>query len=492
MNILLVYPKTPATFWGFTDALKFISKKASEPPLGLITVAAMLPKEWNLKLIDLNITNLKDKDILWADYVFLSGMNIQMTSFKEVIKRSNTLETKVIAGGPLATTEHQNILGVDHFILDEAEITLPLFLNDLKNGNPKYIYSSDIYPDITFSPIPMWELLEMKNYATMDIQYSRGCPYDCEFCNITLFNGHRPRVKSKVQFISELNTLYKLGWRGDVFVVDDNFIGNKRLLKSELLPAIVKWSKEKNYPFKFISEVSINIADDKELIQLMLDAGFYSVFIGIETTNEKSLEECGKKQNLERDLENAIKDLQNSGLIVTGGFIVGFDHDPPSIFDDQIKFIQNSGIVTAMVGILNAPKGTRLFKRLKIENRIIENFNGNNMDGTINFKPVMTYKNLMNGYKRVVKTIYSQKEFYQRVSTFLKNYNLPDTLKNQISLKEIKAFIKLIWKLGLAEKGRKYFWKFFAFSLAKHPKKFSLAMTLAVYGFHFRRIAATI
>lgn len=490
MKILMVYPETPDTFWGFKNALKFVSKKASEPPLGLITVAAMLPADWQLKLVDMNVSSLKDKHILWADYIFLSGMIVQINSFKDVIRRCNILGRKVIAGGPLATTQYSDILGVDHFILNEAEITLPLFLHDLEAGNPKHIYTSNEFPNLDITPSPRFDLLEMNKYATMDIQYSRGCPYDCEFCSITLLNGHRPRVKSASQFLNELQNLYNLNWRGDVMIVDDNFIGNKRLLKNELLPALTKWVKDKNYPFKFITEASINLADDDELTSMMIEAGFTGVFVGIETTNESSLIECGKSQNLKRNLTDSINKLHNKGLIVSGGFIVGFDNDPANIFEQMINFIQKTGIVTAMVGLLNAPTGTKLFNRLKSEDRLLENFTGNNMDGTINFVPIMPYHELINGYAKVIKTIYSQKEFYNRVRTFLSNYKIPIVHTDKIRKREIFAFLKLIWKLGMIEKGKKYFWKLLAVSLFKHPKKFSTAMTLAVYGFHFRKIAA--
>lgn len=492
MNILLVYPETPSTFWSFKDALKFVSKKAAEPPLGLITIAAMLPAAWEKKLIDMNITRLNDKDILWADYVFLGGMSIQINSFKEVIRRCNTLGVKVVAGGPLATTQYEDFLGVDHFVLNEAEITLPQFLNDIEKGAAKSIYTSDKFPEITETPVPFWELLDVKKYASMSIQYSRGCPYDCEFCSITMLNGRKPRSKSVDQFIRELNKLYKLGWRKAISVVDDNFIGNKRKLKNELLPALIDWSQKNNYPFNFITEVSINLADDDELISLMIKAGFNSIFIGIETPNNESLVECGKSINQKRDLVNSVKKLQKSGFIVSGGFIVGFDSDNAQVFNDQINLIQKSGIVTAMVGLLNAPKGTKLFKRLKNEKRMLSNFTGNNMDGSINFIPKMNYSELMSGYANIIKSIYSQKGFYLRLRKFLSNYELPFWDSGRISFTEIKAFLKILWRIGLLENGRGYFWRLLLFSLFKCPAKLSLAMTFVVYGYHFRRIAAAI
>ena len=492
MKILLVYPETPTSFWSFKDALKFVAKKSPEPPLGLITVAAMLPKDWEKKLIDMNVSKLKDKDLLWADYVFLSGMNIQIKSFREVIRKCNTLGIKIVVGGPLATTQYKDFLGVDHFILNEAENTLPPFLEDLKNGNAKHVYTSDEFPDITNSPIPMWELLKINEYASLSIQYSRGCPYDCDFCSITMLNGRMPRTKTNTQFITELETLYKLGWRGSISIVDDNFIGNKKKLKDEMLPLLTSWSKQKKYPFVFITEVSINLADDDELMDKMISAGFNSIFVGIETPDADGLLECGKSQNLKRNLLSSVKILQQKGFIVSAGFIVGFDTDSPAIFQSQIDFIQDSGIVSAMVGLLNAPSGTKLFKRLQTENRMLNMFSGNNMDGSMNFIPKMNYTDLIGGYSKIIKTIYSQKEYYARLVGFLKNYRTPIWTKNKIKLKEIRAIFMLVWLLGTLEKGKKYFWKLFAFSLFRHPNKFPLAMTMAVYGYHFRRVAAKI
>lgn len=313
MNILMIYPETPLTFWSFKDALKFVGKKSAEPPLGLITVAGMLPKEWNKKLIDMNVSALKDKDILWADYVFLSGMSVHAAGAKDIIRKCNRLGAKIVAGGPLFTTQHQDFLGVDHFVLNEAENTLPPFLNDLEKGGAKHMYTSDEFPDISLAAMPMWELLDKKKYASLSLQYSRGCPYDCEFCSITVLNGRRPRTKESGQFFGELNRLYELGYRGDISLVDDNFIGNKRKLKDEILPELIAWQKEKKYPFHFITEVSINLADDEELMSLMVDAAIYSIFIGIESPNSESLDECGKTQNLRRDLILSVKRLQNRG-----------------------------------------------------------------------------------------------------------------------------------------------------------------------------------
>ncbi len=489
MKVLLVYPQCPDTFWSLKHALKFISKKASFPPLGLLTVAAMLPKEWEKKLVDMNVESLKDEDIKWADFVFISAMVVQKDSVKEVIRICKKLGVKTVAGGPLFTTGYEEFDEVDHLVLNEAEITLPPFLEDLKEGTAEHIYSSDEWPDIRKSPIPLWELVTNKKYASMNMQYSRGCPFNCEFCDIVVLNGHVPRTKDKNQLLGELETLYNLGWRGNVFMVDDNFIGNKVKLKTETLPAIVRWVKQKGHPFTFSTEASINLADDEGLMRLMVKAGFKTVFVGIETPHEESLSECNKSQNKGRDLIASVKKIQNYGLEVQGGFIVGFDSDPPSIFESQISFIQRSGIVTAMVGLLCAPKGTRLYQRLKKENRLLGDMSGDNTDCSTNFLPKMSYETLINGYKQVVGTIYSPKQYYERIRMFLKEYKPREIGAKRLRLLHINAFIKSTWFLGVREKGRRYYWRLLMWTMLRRPRSFPLLVTLSIYGFHFRRVA---
>ncbi len=494
MKILLVSPQYPDTFWSFKHALRFISKKAAFPPLGLLTVAAMLPNEWQKKLVDMNTTTLTDENIKWADYVFISAMIVQKESVKEVIARCRKFNTKIVVGGPLFTTAYKQFeLGdVDHFVLGEAEAILPLFLEDLQKGRAQHVYTSNEHPDITKTPIPLWELINMKKYASMSVQYSRGCPFNCEFCDIIVLDGHRPRTKDKHHLVAEFEALYRQGWRDGVFIVDDNFIGNKRKLKGETLPAIIGWSQERKYPFRFFTEASINLADDEELMQLMTKAGFDTVFVGIETPNEKSLVECSKFQNMNRDLIASVKKMQNYGLQVQGGFIVGFDSDPLSIFESQINFIQRSGIVTAMVGLLNAPPGTRLYQRLKRENRLLPGGSGDNTDGTINFIPKMNHETLMNGYKNIVKTIYSSRQHYERIKTFLKEYKPRRMRKGKLHFCEIRALVKSMWVMGVKEKGRRYYWGLFSSTLFKNPRLFPLFITLTIYGFHFRKVAKKI
>ncbi|MBW1979993.1 MAG: DUF4070 domain-containing protein [Deltaproteobacteria bacterium] len=492
MNVLLVYPQYPVTFWSFKHALKFIAKKAAYPPLGLLTVAAMLPAEWQLRLVDLNFENLDEQDLKWADFIMISAMLVQKKSALEVLARARQNSTKIIAGGPLFSSTPEEFLSlVDHLILDEAELTLPPFLEDLANESPRKIYRADGYPDLSSTPIPRWDLIDLNNYATLMLQVSRGCPFDCEFCDITALFGRKPRLKTPQQLLAELQCIYDLGWRQSVFVVDDNFIGNKKKIK-RMLSLVIEWMEAHNHPFTFITEASINLADDDELIELMVRAGFDTVFIGLETPDEASLLECAKVQNCGRDLVGSIKKLQTAGLKVFGGYIVGFDNDDEGIFSRQIKFIQESGVVTAMVGLLNAVPRTRLWKRLMAENRLQLDATGDNTDGTINFMPRMGREKLIEGYRAIVRTIYSPRYYYQRVCRFLEYYK-PYRIQ-PIKGEEIMAFLKSIFYLGFLGNGLSqwYYWKMLFKSIVCHRRLFGEAMRLMVYGHHFRKVAKKI
>ncbi len=492
MRILLVYPECPDTFWGFKHALKFISRKAAQPPLGLLTVAAMLPDEWEKNLVDMNVCKLRDSDLKWADLVFISAMSIQKTSAREVIKRCKEADVKTVAGGPLFTTEYDDFIDdVDHLVLNEAEVTLPPFLKDLKRGHAKPIYTSDQYVGLAKTPLPLWELVDMRRYASMNLQYSRGCPFDCEFCDISVLYGRKVRTKGKRQILAELASLYSTGWRGDVFLVDDNFIGNSNKLKAEILPAIIEWSDARGRPFSFQTEVSIDLSDDRELMRQMVRAGFNSVFVGIETTNEDSLIECNKLQNKNRDLLACVKRIHDSGLRVVAGFILGFDNDSPSVFERMSTFIQDSGIISAMIGLLNAPRDTKLYQRLKREGRLLDDGTGDSMGFSMNFVPIMDHDTLIEGYKEVIRKVYSSSAYYQRVRRFLKEHKPQRGKATRLRISHLPALPKSVVILGIIGKERLHYWRLVFWTLFRRPRLIPLALTFAIYGFHFRKFFET-
>ena len=488
MKALLIYPYFPDSFWSFKHALKFIVKKASSPPLGLLTVASMLPDAWEKKLIDMNVSNLKVEDLRWADLVFMSAMAIQKESVEKIIGTCKEVGVRIVAGGPLFTTAYEEYVDIDYLVLNEAEVTLPIFLEDFKNGCPKHIYTTDQWADIRKTPMPLWKLIRMNNYATINIQYSRGCPFNCEFCDITLLCGRVPRTKKREQIIRELENIYENGFRGGVFFVDDNFIGNKRKLMDEILPGIAGWMKMTQNPFSFITQASIELSDNKELMKRMVEAGFDTVFVGIESPHEQSLAECSKFQNKNRDLLASVRKIHRAGLQVQAGFIVGFDNDPLTIFNTQIKFIQNSGIVTAMVGLLNALPRTRLYQRLEKEQRLLKDTSGDNTDFSINFIPKMNYDILMEGYKKILNTVYSPQHYYERVKTFLREYIPPRKKMIRLNINYFYALFRSMFILGIVGKERVHYWKLFFWTIFRRPRLFPMAITFSIYGFHFRKV----
>ncbi len=486
MNTLLIHPEFPDTFWSFKHALSFVGKRASLPPLGLVTIAAMLPDHWSLRLVDTNVCSLTEEDLAWADCAFIGAMVVQRASTHLIVERCKAAGLRVVVGGPLFSGEHEQFASVDHFIMNEAELTLPPFLEDLEQGCPQRIYQSDQFADLRQTPAPRWDLLDLKRYATMSLQFSRGCPFNCDFCNVTAMLGHRVRMKTVRQITTELDDLYAQGWRGHVFFVDDNFIGSKRFVKSELLPALIAWRKGKSGN-AFLTEASINLADDEPLMNLMVSAGFDSVFIGIESPDEESLAECSKIQNKTRNLVEDVKRIQRAGLQVQGGFIVGFDHDGPSIFQRQIDFIQQSGIVTAMVGLLQAPVGTRLYARMKAQGRLCSESSGDNVDGTTNIIPSMSMETLKDGYRRILEQIYSPLPYYQRVRTFLREYKGPH-VREKLQACHVWALLRSVVRLGILGRERVYYWKLLLWTQFRRPRLMPDAISLAIYGYHFRKI----
>lgn len=487
MNVLLVYPRTPATFWSFQHVLPLISRRAAFPPLGLLTIGAMLPADWNLKLVDTNVECLKQEDLLWADYVMLSAMIVHKEAVSELVERCRSLSKTIIAGGPLFTTGHEAFPRIQHFVLGEAEEVMPLLVEDMKRGHLRPIYQAEGRPSMAKVPAPRWDLVKVKNYATMAVQFSRGCPFDCEFCDIIIMNGRVPRTKSSTQLVGELEALRRWGWKDNVFLVDDNFIGNKVQAKA-LLRDMLRWRESTGSKMGFLTEASVNLADDAELCELMVRAGFKKVFIGLETPSTEGLEECQKTQNRRCDLMEAVKTLQRAGLEVMGGFIVGFDTDPADIFKRQFDFIQRSGVATAMVGLLTALPQTQLYQRLKREGRMLAETTGNNTQAALNFIPKLNRDYLVNGYCDLMKRLYEPRAYYERVRIFLEDYH-PRGPKLRLSRKDFQAFLKSFWYLGIWHRGRTAYWAFFWSVLLRRPRQFRCAIELAIMGYHFRRVA---
>jgi len=491
MKILFVYPDYPETFWSFSHAMRFLrifTKKAAFPPLGILTVSSLLPKSWEKRLVDMNVKKLRNSDILWADMIFVSAMVVQRESVLSVTKRCKLLGKTVVVGGPLFSEENMGDFPyVDHFVMGEGEMSVPPFVADVGNKSIKKMYFSEIKPDLCSTPLPDWSLINNRNYATMMVQFSRGCPYDCEFCDITKLNGRIPRTKGPQQIVAELETLWKTGWRGSVFFVDDNFIGNRKHVK-EALVAIGEWMKQRKFPFTFLTEASVNLAEDDELLELMIAANFNSVFLGLETPDEQTLIDCNKMQNTRLNPSEAVKTLQQRGLQVQAGFIVGFDSDAHDIFDRQIQFIQNIGVVTAMVGLLSALRGTKLHIRLEKEGRLLAESSGNNTDGHLNFVPKMDPKILVDGYKRIIHTIYSPKEYSQRILTFIEQY-VPRYKSGMLGRNEIAALLRSILYLGVFSSSRKYYWKTVILTLKRRPEAIADVISLLIVGHHCHRIS---
>ncbi len=495
MKILLVYPEMPYSFWSMDHLMKMYGKKYSYPPLGLLTVAAMLPETWDKRLIDLNVGDpLTDSDLKWADYVMVSAMNVQEPSCKEIFARCKQSGSKVIAGGPLFTHEFSRFSSVDHFILNEAELTLPRFLSDLEQGNPKKVYGTPDMANVHETPLPLWELADLKKYAYAVVQYSRGCPYMCDFCDVTALFGRKPRTKTAQQMIAELEAFGDIDQYGMVVFADDNLMGNKKFLKSELLPALIEWRKQNRVVVTFATQITINLADDAELMDLMLEAGFQNIFIGIETPDDEGLEACKKSQNRRRDMLDNVRLLHNAGFVITAGFIVGFDTDTPSIFQRQIDFIQDSGIVISGVSVLKAPPGTELYTRMKRENRLIEAFNFH--ESETNIVPLMDPEILRDGYLHVLKTIYNPENIYKRTQNLLNDFRnsaKPSSggildIKLSVLARYSVIALRCIYFLGIKGEHRKKFWQLVAWTLKNHPQKVDVALGFGVWMYDLGKI----
>jgi len=493
MKILLIHPEYENTFWNVKKVLRVLGKKAAYPPLGLLTVAAMLPAHWEKKLIDMNCETLKEKHIKWADYVLISSIVGQKHSTKEVVDKVQKIGKTVIAGGSLFTIDWKEFSNIDTMVLGESEEIISVLAKDMENKNLKKIYSMEDFPAIQKTPVPAWDLVNLPYYNSVCIQISRGCPYNCEFCDVVQLNGRIPRIKSKDKIAAELDSVYKLGWRAGVFFVDDNFIGNKAVIKKEILPAIIEWQKERKYPFTLSTQASINMSDDTELMELMIRAGFATVFIGIETPDPDGLQECGKYHNINRNMLESVKKMQNMGFEVNAGFILGFDSDKDTIFQNQIDFIQKSGIVAAMVGILSVSPKSRLHERLKKANRLIDDTNSSDKNTSelfkLNFIPKMEASKLLDGYSEVLKTIYSPRCYFARIRTFLREYKPKRLKRARVSVYHLRGLFSSLWFLGIKEKGRRYYWNLILWSLFRRPGLLPYAFGLPLGLLHFKTLA---
>jgi radical SAM superfamily enzyme YgiQ (UPF0313 family) len=488
MKTLLVYPKFPETYWSFRYALSFEGKRSAFPPLGLLTVSALLPGAWERRLVDMNIQRLKPSDIEWADVVFCSAMLVQKDSLRQVLEQCKAAGKRVAIGGPYVTTSAGQLPEADYIFLGEAETTLPVFARDFERGAARRVYQAAERPALSASPVPDFRLADRKRYSAMSVQYSRGCPFQCEFCDIIEIYGRVPRTKSNEQILAELDALFSLGWRGMVFIVDDNFIGNKRNVK-KLLPELADWSERRGRPFSFITEASVNLAEDEELLEGMRRAGFRRVFLGIETPVEASLKEAQKGQNMRRDLLDSVKKIQSYGMEVMAGFIVGFDNDPEDIFERQIEFIRASAIPIAMVGLLTALPDTQLWRRLEREGRLLLESTGNNTDGTLNFIPRMDAARLIEGYKAIMRIIYSPGEYYQRALNCLERVvaSEPEPRRGGL-VSDLMTLSRVALALGVRDSARAEFWRYLSHAFVKRRERFAEAVRLAAIGYHFRRL----
>lgn len=496
MNALLIYPQFPDTYWSFKHALKFLGKRAAQPPLGLMTVAALLPSAWNKRLVDTNVERLRDRDLDWADVVLLSGMHIQSEPLVAIVERCRARGLRTVVGGPIASSLPAAELKADHIVIGEAESLIAELARDLEQGTAKPLYQAAERPEMETSPLPDLGLIKMKRYSTMTVQYSRGCPFNCEFCDIIEIYGRRPRTKAIAQVLAELDQLAAAGWRESVFIVDDNFIGNKVRAK-QLLVALAAWRRKSKAPFNFSTEASLNLADDPELMQMMKDAGFKSVFLGIETPDESGLIASNKLQNTRRSLLESVALIQSYGMQVMGGFILGFDTDRDDIFERMVEFIQKSGIPIAMVGLLQAMPGTQLFRRLWREGRILDAGGGNNTSSDLNFLPHMDATRLIEGYHSVLKQIYACEAYYDRVRLYLSRiqakppHGQPQAEQKVKEMRwmtrsNMRALVNSIVRQGVFGRAKWSYWKFLLSAATRYRSCFAEAMTLAVMGYHFQ------
>jgi len=490
LKVLLVWPRFPSSFWTFDGVLDLVPIETNQPPLGLLTVAALCPKTWSLKLIDRSFEDLLDSDLLWADLIMVSGMRVQKDDIRETLLRARALGKRTMIGGPFASSEPELLQRLaDHVVVGEPDEVFPEIASDIERGSAKPRYVVKEKPDVSKSPLPRFDLLKIGKYASMAVQFSRGCPFQCEFCDIITIYGRKPRTKSPAQLMAELDALIELGWREEVFIVDDNFIGNHKLAL-QLALELQKWQKRQGYPLLFYTEASIDLAQRPELIDAMVKANFFYVFIGIESPSPKSLKEAKKFQNLRRDPLECVHFIQSQGLWVTAGFIIGFDSDTEEIFEQQRTFIERAAIPWAMAGFLQAPPTTPLFDRMMKEGRLLMDTTATSNFDPPNFKTLLPLPVLLRGFRETLSFLYGPSAFYDRCYRSLNQWKSRDPQKvPEIRLRTtLGILVRSIVHQGLLSNYRGAYWKFLFRLLGRwlfDPRKLSFGFAMLLSGHHF-------
>ena len=498
VRCLLIYPEfTLRSFWNFKATCDLQGAKYPATPLGLITVAAMLPKDWEVRLVDCNVETLVDEDLQWADVVFTGGMLPQQMSALQIIKRARDIGKPVVVGGPDATSSPHIYEHADHLVLGEAELTLPKWISDYSNGNASARYEpGPDKADVTKSPTPRFDLLKLDRYLFPGVQFARGCPFMCEFCDIIELFGRVPRLKTADQLLRELDAIYALGHRGLVDIVDDNFIGNKRDVK-KFLPKLIAWQEKHGYPFEFATEASVNLAADDELLGLMQQANFATVFVGIESPDEETLKQTQKAQNTKRELAESLHKIYSYGMWVSCGYIVGFDGERGSVLPGITGLISASSTPIAMVGLLFALPGTQLTRRLAKEGRLHESFDrvqedvfqsGDQCSSGLNFDTQRPKIDILRDYRGIIEQIYSPAEYFGRVGRVAESLNcskkkLSLTLKHYA--RDLRGLSRILWRQGVKAPYRMLFWKTFLSMMRKNPRAMRYGINLMAFYLHF-------
>lgn len=483
MQALLVNPKFPDSYWSGRYSLPFVRRRSIQPPLPLITVAALLPPDWSCRLLDANIETVRDEDLRAADVVLLTGMLMQQASLHDLIGRCRRLGVRTVVGGPYATEVPGDFDAADHVFIGEGESLVPTMASELSTGRARRIYEEKSKPDLTSAPPPRYDLLDVDAYHQMAIQFSRGCPFTCEFCDIISVYGRVPRTKTSGQIVAELEAIRATGFKGDVFFVDDNFIGNKKAVR-KVLPELAGWRNRFGRQLEFYTEASVNLADDIRLVDAMIDAGFTKVFLGIETPSPEALREARKLQNLDRDVEELVRRIQGRGLDVWGGFILGFDSDGPDCFDIVIDCVEKAAIPYAMVGMLTAFPTTPLYKRLESDGRLRPGYaaHGFQLTNVITRMPTET---MIEGYRRVLETLYDPKRYLERCRRCLERWRKVPGVMRDLALRDFGTLFRLLVGQGVRADYRRDFWAFLLWTLRNQPRKLGRAMAMAAAGHHF-------